>query len=47
MAMKIINDNDTDNNHDQDNYHDHNDDRVTVMMMQTKQKLTCNITLPL
>lgn len=36
MAMKIINDNDTDNNHDQDNYHDHNDDRVTVMMMQTK-----------
>lgn len=35
MAMKIINDNDTDNNHDQDNYHDHNDDRVTVMMMQT------------
>lgn len=36
MAMKILNDNDTDNNHDQDNYHDHNDDRVTVMMMQTK-----------
>lgn len=36
MAMKIINDNDTDNSHDQDNDHDPNDDRVTVMMMQTK-----------
>lgn len=36
MTMKIFNDNDTYNNHDQDNYHDHNDDRVTVMMMQTK-----------
>lgn len=35
MTMKIFNDNDTYNNHDQDNYHDHNDDRVTVMMMQT------------